>query len=125
MGSEEDLHLLEIRQARLTRLRIIEQQIAQFGDPYAPSHLIADRAKLRAELDIADTAISAPASTDIGDEMGAGARFLVHVEILRQTREAVAEVGRDVKNGFRWLWFAIGALTVALAAVITYLAVRG
>lgn len=161
---ERDQRLLEIRQAKQDRLDILNEQIARLGAMHAPPHmlveqrqlrkeLLAECGQLRAEFEMVEAVIKAPAGIGIGDELGEGGRFILYHQMWKQVQDELALLGKrhdesgqvlhalverfedfvggstewrtQMRQWLTWIGIAIFVLSLVAVAVITYLATRG
>lgn len=99
MGEEEvqdaieQQRLRELKQARVDRLDVIEKQIQLFGFGHAPSHLIVEAAKIRKEIGIVDSAVSAPVTPSISEDLQASGRFAAYYSQWSLTQERIEHLG--------------------------------
>lgn len=99
MADDELEQIKKLREAKRQRLRIVEQQIAQFGEKWAPAHLLADRAELRESITKYETVLGSSTPTEVGDDLGAGGRFVLTLEEFKTVKDGLALLGYQV-GGF-------------------------
>lgn len=135
---EETQRLLDIRQAKLRRLRVLEVQQAQYGND-CPPHITIEVEGLRRALGLVDAAVASPVTSDIVEELGQSGRFMAtdtrlsHIErsIARLTvqLESFIEDSMQWRGGQRgWLiiiTIAIVFVLMVVVAVVTYIAAKG
>lgn len=93
MGGEEIDRIKERLNDSRKRLRVLDRQIAQFGEKWAPAHLITESAEIREAISKYETVLGSPLSAEVGDELGDGGRFILYVEELRAVKDSVALYG--------------------------------
>lgn len=93
MADEELERLKELREIKRNNLRVIERQIAQFGEKWAPAHKLTERAELREAIAKYDTVLGSALSSDIGDDLGGAGRFILYLEELKAVKESIALYG--------------------------------
>ena len=99
MADDEIARLSELRTIKRNRLRILERQIAQFGEQYAPAHLLTERAELHETLAKYETVLGSAIPSDVGDDLGASGRFVLTMEEFRSLRDMIALYGYQL-GGF-------------------------
>lgn len=143
---DETQRLIELRKIKLDRLHILDKQAAAYGEIDLPPHIAMERSNLRSELGLAqmekeavETAIRAPITSTVGDELGPGGRFLVNYQQNREIKQSIASVAVDlerfVKASEEWrtvhrqilivIGVAVILLVIAVASIVTYIIARG
>ena len=77
------------RDATRQRLHVIQRQIAHFGERWAPAHLLTERAEAQAAIEKYETVLGSAIPPGVGDELGAGGRFVLLLEEFRSLRQSV------------------------------------
>lgn len=93
MADSEIEHIQAQRETTRRRLRIIEQQIAQFGEKWAPPHLITERAESREKLNKYETVLTSATPIEVGDDLSEKGRFILYLEEFKTVKEMVALYG--------------------------------
>jgi hypothetical protein len=93
MADDELERINELRALKRTRLRIIERQVAQFGEQYAPAHLLTERAELRETLAKYETVLGSAIPSGVGDDLGASGRFILSMEEFKNVKDTQALFG--------------------------------
>lgn len=143
---EETQRLIEIRKVRKQRLHELDKQAAALGEYNVPPHIQMERNDLRKELGLArmeyeavETAIAAPISSNVGDELGPNGRFMVYYQQNREIKQSIAKLAVDfdtfVSESKAWRmqhrqWLLIIGITVVIVLIIVvasvaYLAGQG
>lgn len=136
---DETRHLIEVRKAKIQRLRVLEEQSATFGPLYTPPHIEMERGSLREELGMVETAIKSPARAEVSEELGASGRFQVNYQQNREIRQSIAALAVQLETFIEsseiWRimhrnWIAIIGLLVILillvvVVMVTYLITKG
>lgn len=98
-NAEEQAHYEGLRADKTRRLRTIERQIErQGGDAWAETHLLVERAELRAYLGVVEPVVVSPIPSSIGDDLGPNGRFLATMELARQTSNRLADLVSEVQG---------------------------
>lgn len=84
MADDEIARIKHLYDAKRARLHIIEQQIAQFGEKWAPAHLLTERAELNEAIAKYETVLGSAIPTEVGDDLGTGGRFVLLLEEIRR-----------------------------------------
>lgn len=126
---DEKQHYQQLRQIKLRNLRILEEQIEEYGGKqFAPPHVIAQRDDLRKALGIVDTVLAFP--LDISDELDERGRFAAYIgglNALRQTmQESMARVEQTINQridqveqaSMRWRTWGTIALIILVVIVV-------
>jgi hypothetical protein len=135
---DETQRLIQIRNAKLERLRLLEIQQARQGND-APPHLVVEIEGLRRALGIVDAAVSSPLTPDVVDALGPSGRYMATDTRLNAIERSIARWSAQwelfIEDSMRWrqlhwLWLVI--ITVAiifalliLVAVVTYILTKG
>jgi len=93
MAVDDLEQIAKLRETTRTRLRVLETQIAQFGEKWAPAHLITERAEAREALAKYETVLGSVIPTEIGDGLGAGGRFVLTLEEFKAIQDRLALFG--------------------------------
>lgn len=93
MADDEIEHIKELHALKRQRLRVLEKQIAQFGEQYAPAHLVIERGEVRETLAKYETVLGSSIPSDVGDDLGVSGRFVLTMEEFRSLRDMVALQG--------------------------------
>lgn len=96
MAGEEIERIASLCQAQRQRLRVVETQIAQFGEKWAPAHLLVERAETREAIARYETVLGSSLPAEVGDDLGDSGRFILYLEELRAVRQSIALYGRQL-----------------------------
>lgn len=136
MATDEVERIQERCEATRRRLAIIEQQIAQFGERWAPAHLLTERAEAQAAIEKYEAVLGSAIPTEVGDDLGAGGRFVLLLEEFRSLRKSVVLHGVQLSEHIadtaayrtqhkiehdrdrRWLIVVVVLFAVAVAFVL-------
>lgn len=99
MADDELEQIKKLREVKRQLLRVTEQQIAQFGEKWAPQHLIVQRGELREAITKYEQVLGSNVSTEVGDDLGAGGRFVLTLEEFKTVKDGLALLGYQV-GGF-------------------------
>jgi hypothetical protein len=143
-ANEEKAHYQQLRQIKLRNLRILEEQIEEYGGKkHAPPHILASRDDLRKSLGIVETVLAFP--LDISDELDERGRFAAYIGGLKEIRQLVQEsvsrmeqstlhaiTGVEERMGRRQdtadkkaRWWRIGGTIAFFVLIIVVLAIAG
>ena len=136
---DETRHLIEVRKAKLDRLRFLDEQAAKFGPLYTPPHIEMERGSLREELGMVETAIQSPARAEVSDELGPAGRFQVNYQQNREIRQSIAALAVQLETfmsaSLEWrtrhrFWlliigFFVLLILIAVVALVTYAVTGG
>lgn len=135
----ETVHLALVLKAKQARLRVLDEQAANFGPLYTPPHIEMERGSLRDELAMIETAIQSPARAEVTDELGPAGRFLVNHQQNLDIKKSIASLSNKFDEfataSHEWrkahrMWLLIIGVFVLLilitvVAIVTYIVTRG
>lgn len=138
IDDEEIAHLNNIRRARLDRLNVLQDQIATFGFANAPTHMIVEAEQLAKEIEVIDTAISAPVSKSISDDLRSAGRFSAYYGQWRMTQQMVEELGKrfdefvgrdtewrkEIKSWIIVIFIIMAIVAIVITGMLVYIVVR-
>jgi preprotein translocase subunit SecF len=145
---EETQRLIAIRRIKQARLHELDKQAAAMGEYAVPPHIQMERNDLRRDLGLAqlelsavETAIAAPITSNVGDELGPNGRFMVYYQQNREIKQSIAKLADDFdefKNGRfqdfvseskdwrmrnrQWLLIIGVAVVIILVIIVAYVA---
>ena len=137
---DEIQRLIEIRRIKLDRLYELDKKAAMYGELDVPPHIQMQRTDLRAELGkmqlelgAVETALQAPVTSSVGDELGTAGRFLVYYQQNREIKQSIAKLAVDL-DGFiseskvwrmhhrQWLLIIGVAVVIILVIIVAFVA---
>lgn len=135
---DETQRLIQIRNAKLERLRLLEVQQARQGND-APPHLVVEVESLRRALGLVDAAVSSPLTPDVVEALGQSGRYMATDTRLNAIERSIARWGAQwelfIEDSMRWRkahwqWLVIITVVLVLAllvlvAGVTYILTKG
>lgn len=135
---DETQRLIAIRNAKLSRLRLLEVQQARQGDD-TPPHVVVEIEGLRRALGLVDAAVSSPLTPDVVEALGQSGRYMATDTRLNAIERSIARLGVQwdlfTEDSMRWrrlhwLWLVIITVAIviallALAVIATYVLTKG
>lgn len=130
--------LLEIRAAKLARLRLLELRQAREGDGTDPA-VIIEIEGLRRGLGQLDAAVASPLTADVVEELGQSGRYMATDTRLSHIERNIARLGAQlelfIEDTVNWRsehrqWLIIITIVVvfvlmALVAIVSHLLTKG
>lgn len=135
---DETQRLIQIRNAKLSRLRLLEVQQARQGDD-TPPHVTVEIEGLRRALGLVDAAVSSPLTPDVVEALGQSGRYMATDTRLNAIERSIARWGTQLDlfvedsmqwRRVHWLWLVIITVAIVLAlllisVVATYVLTKG
>jgi hypothetical protein len=135
---DETQRLIQIRNAKLSRLRLLEVQQARQGDD-TPPHVVVEIEGLRRALGLVDAAVSSPLTPDVVEALGQSGRYMATDTRLNAIERSIARWGAQWElfieesmqwRRLHWLWLVIITVVIVivllvLVAGITYVLTKG
>lgn len=135
---DETQRLIQIRAAKLGRLRLLEVQQARQGDD-TPPHVVVEIEGLRRGLGLVDAAVSSPLTPDVVEALGQSGRYMATDARLNAIERSIAQWRAQwelfIEDSMRWrrlhwLWLVIITVTLVIvllliAVVATYVLTKG
>lgn len=135
---DETQRLIQIRNAKLSRLRLLELRQAREGEATDPA-IVVEIEGLRRALGLVDAAVSSPLTPDVVEALGQSGRYMATDTRLNAIERSIARWGAQwelfIEDSMRWRqvhWVWLVIITVAiiialliLVAVVTYVLTRG
>jgi len=129
---DETSRFIAIRKIKLARLHELNKQAAAFGEYNVPPQIAMEQGSLRDELGMMDSAIAAPARSEVTDELGPAGRFLVNYQQNRDIKQSIAALAVQLETGLamhrNWIVLigvAVLLILVAVVAIVTAIAMQG
>lgn len=93
MADDELDRIKELCDTKRERLGVLNQQIAQFGEMWAPPHYLVERKELKEAIAKYETVLGSALPTGVGDDLGAAGRFVLTLEEFKAVKKSVALYG--------------------------------